>query len=174
MVAGVMRRGSWPTAFKTEIIMIDKKALATFIEKKLEGTALFLVDVEVSPANEIRVEIDSDTGVDIDGCVGLTRDIEEEFDRDAEDYALEVGSAGLTSPFKVKRQYEKNIGREVEVLSAGGKKYKGLLRQAGPEGFTVVCEEKVKPEGAKRPVMEMVEHTFGYGDVKYTKYLLQF
>lgn len=154
--------------------MIDKKALTEFIEKKLEGTDLFLVDVEVSPANEIRVEIDSDTGVDIDRCVELTRDIEQEFDRDTEDYELEVGSAGLTSPFKVKRQYEKNIGREVEVLSADGKKYKGLLRQVGPDSFTIVCEEKVKPEGAKRPVIEKVEHTFGYDGVKYTKYLLQF
>ncbi len=154
--------------------MIDKKALTEFIEKKLEGADLFLVDVEVSPANEIRVEIDSDTGVDIDRCVELTRDIEQEFDRDTEDYELEVGSAGLTSPFKVKRQYEKNIGREVEVLSADGKKYKGLLRQVGPDSFTIVCEEKVKPEGAKRPVIEKVEHTFGYDGVKYTKYLLQF
>lgn len=154
--------------------MIDKKALTEFIEKKLEGADLFLVDVEVSPANEIRVEIDSDTGVDIDRCVELTRDIEQEFDRDTEDYELEVGSAGLTSPFKVKRQYEKNIGREVEVLSADGKKYKGLLRQVGPDSFTIVCEEKVKPEGSKRPVIEKVEHTFGYDGVKYTKYLLQF
>lgn len=154
--------------------MIDKKALTEFIEKKLEGADLFLVDVVVSPANEIRVEIDSDTGVDIDRCVELTRDIEQEFDRDTEDYELEVGSAGLTSPFKVKRQYEKNIGREVEVLSADGKKYKGLLRQVGPDSFTIVCEEKVKPEGAKRPVIEKVEHTFGYDGVKYTKYLLQF
>lgn len=154
--------------------MIDKKALTAFIEKQLEGTDLYLVDVEVSPANEIRVEIDSDTGVDIDRCVELTRGIEQEFDRDTEDYELEVGSAGLTSPFKVKRQYEKNVGHEVEVLSADGKKYKGLLRHAGPESFTIVCEEKVKPEGAKRPVIEKVEHTFGYDDVKYTKYLLQF
>ena len=154
--------------------MIDKTALTTFIESQLEGTGLYLVDLTVSPANEIKVEVDSDTSVDIDECVALTRKIEQEFDRDKEDYELEVGSAGLTSPFKVRRQYEKNIGHEVEVLSADGKKYKGLLREAGDDSFTIVCEEKVKPEGAKRPVIEKVEHTFGYGDVKYTKYLLQF
>jgi len=154
--------------------MIDKKALTAFIEKRLEGTDLYLVDVAVSPTNEIRVEIDSDTSVDIDRCVELTRDIEQEFDRDTEDYELEVGSAGLTAPFKVKRQYDKNIGHEVEVLSADGKKYKGLLCHADSESFTIVCEEKVKPEGSKRPVIEKVKHTFGYDDVKYTKYLLQF
>ncbi len=162
------------SAARTRKHMIDKTALTAFIEGRLENTDLYLVDVEVTPANEIRVEIDSDASVDIDRCVELTREIEQEFDRDVEDYELEVGSAGLTSPFKVLRQYEKNIGNEVEVLAADGRKYRGLLREAGPEAFTVVCEEKRKPEGAKRPVVEKVERIFAYGDVKYTKYLLQF
>lgn len=105
--------------------MIDKTALSSFIEKQLEGTDLFLVELRISAGNEICVEIDSDTSVDIDECVALTRAIEGEFSRDDEDYELEVGSAGLTSPFKVKRQYVKNIGHEVETLSADGKKYRG-------------------------------------------------
>lgn len=154
--------------------MIDKTALTEFIERHLEGTDLYLVDVTVSGDNEITVEIDSDTMVDIDRCVELTRAIEEEFDRDREDYELEVGSSGLTSPFKVRRQYVKNLGREIEVLSCDGKKYKGVLRDAGDSTFTIESEEKVKPEGAKRPVLEKVDRTFGYGDVKYAKYLLQF
>lgn len=154
--------------------MIDKTALSAFIEKQLEGTGLYLVELEISATNEIRVEIDSDTSVDIDECVRLSQEIGQEFDRDVEDYELEVGSAGLTSPFKVRRQYEKNIGHDVEVLANDGKKYKGMLRSVGDDTFTIVSEEKVKKEGAKRPVIEKVEHTFGYGDVKYTKYLLQF
>ncbi len=154
--------------------MIDKKALTDFIESRLENTDLFLVDVEVSPANEIKVEVDSMTGVDIDKCVELSREIEQQFDRDVEDYELEVGSAGITAPFKVKRQYEKNIGRDVEVLAGDGKKYKGTLLNAGDDSFTVAVEEKVKPEGAKRPVIQRVERSFNYNDVKQTKYLFQF
>lgn len=154
--------------------MIDKQALTEFIEKSLEGTDLYLVDVEVAAGNTIKVEVDSDNAVDIDECVALTRKIEGEFDRDKEDYELEVGSAGITSPFKVKRQYEKNIGKEVEVLTKDGKKLTGLLRSADDNDFTIVCDEKVKKEGIKKPVIEKVEHTFGYGDVKYTKYLLKF
>lgn len=154
--------------------MIDKQALTTFIESRLEGTDLFLVDLKISSDNNIVVEIDSDTSVDIDRCVELTRAIESEFNRDEEDYELEVGSCGLTSPFKVRRQYEKNRGKEVEVLTLGGKKYKGMLQDAGDDSFTVICEEKVKKEGSKRPVIEKVSHTFPYAEVKYTKYLLQF
>ena len=154
--------------------MIDKQALTTFIESRLEGTDLYLVDLKISPDNNIVVEIDSDTSVDIDRCVELTRDIESEFNRDEEDYELEVGSCGLTSPFKVRRQYEKNRGKEVEVLASDGKKYKGLLKDVGEDSFTIISEEKVKKEGSKRPVAEKVTHSFPYADVKYTKYLLQF
>ncbi|MDE6754437.1 MAG: ribosome assembly cofactor RimP [Muribaculaceae bacterium] len=154
--------------------MIDKTALTAFIEKQLEGTDLYLVELAVTSGNDIKVEIDSDTSVDIDQCVKLTREIEDEFDRDVEDYELEIGSSGITSPFKVKRQYVKNIGNDVEVLTKDGKKLKGMLKSADDQGFTIVTEEKVKPEGARRPVVEKVETTFPYGDVKYTKYLLQF
>lgn len=120
------------SAARTRKRMIDKTALTAFIEGRLENTDLYLVDVEVTPANEIRVEIDSDASVDIDRCVELTREIEQEFDRDVEDYELEVGSAGLTSPFKVLRQYEKNIGNEVEVLAADGRKYRGCFAKRAP------------------------------------------
>lgn len=154
--------------------MIDKTALTAFIEKQLTGTDLYLVDIKISPANGVTVEIDSDTNVDIDKCVALTKEIEKEFDRDVEDYELEVGSSGLTSPFKVLRQYKKYIGQEVEVLTTEGKKLKGTLLEANPESFSISCEEKVKHEGAKRPVIEKVEHVFKFSDVKSTKYLLQF
>ena len=58
----------------------------------MEGTDLFLVDVRISKDNNIVVEIDSDTSVDIDECIRLNRLVESEFDRDEEDYELEIGS----------------------------------------------------------------------------------
>ena len=154
--------------------MIDRQALADFIESRLKDTDCFLTELNVSPANVITVEIDSMLPIDIERCVELTRDIEAAFDRDVEDYELEVGSAGLTSPFKVRRQYEKYIGQEVETLGSDGKKHRGILRSADDGGFTLAEEIKVRKEGAKRPVTETVDVYFRYDDVKYTKYLLQF
>ena len=90
--------------------MIDKSALTAVLERGMEGTDLFLVDVRISRDNNIVVEIDSDTSVDIDECIRLNRLVESEFDRDEEDYELEIGSAGLTSPLRVERQYHKNEG----------------------------------------------------------------
>ncbi len=154
--------------------MIDKASLTKFIETYNEGSEYFLVDMTISKNNEIVVEIDCFEGVDIDYCVALTRAIEAEFNRDEEDYELEVGSAGLTSPFKVIQQYQKNIGKEVEVLTTDGKKLKGTLDQVLNDEFSIIVKEKVKKEGAKRPVIEDVEYKFKYNQVKYTKYFLQF
>ncbi|MDE6160377.1 MAG: ribosome assembly cofactor RimP, partial [Muribaculaceae bacterium] len=65
--------------------MIEKHKLAETVEHAIEGTDLFIVDIRVSPSNEIVVEIDSPEGVDIDTCARITRAIEADFDRDAED-----------------------------------------------------------------------------------------
>lgn len=154
--------------------MIDKKSLTDIINKALEGADMFLVDVQVSATNDITVEVDSLNDISIDECAKLNREIESKFDRDKEDYQLEVGSAGLTSPFKVKAQYDKYIGKEVEVLTADGLKAKGVLKSAGDSDFTIVTTVKEKPEGAKRPILVEKDETFKYENIKYTKYLIQF
>lgn len=154
--------------------MIDKAKLRDFVEKQLEGSDYFLVDLAVSPANEIKIEIDSTGNVDIDYCVALTRAIEEEFPRDDEDYELEVGSAGFTSPFKVRKQYEKNIGNKVEIVTRDGRKLHGVLTAVGDDDFTVETIVKVRPEGAKRPVEQTQEETFPYAGVKSVKYEFEF
>lgn len=156
--------------------MIDKQLLTQEIEKDLEGTDLFLVDLSVSPDNRIVVEIDSCRGVDIEDCTRLTQLIEAAFDRDVEDYELEVGSAGLTSPFKVKGQYEKNIGNEIEVLTRDGRKITGTLQSVSPDGaaFTMTVKEKVKEEGKKRPVIVDRSVEMNVADTRSVRYLLSF
>lgn len=154
--------------------MIDKALVRQTVEAALEGTDMFLVDVSVTPDNRIVVEVDSPAAMDIDTCAALSRRVEESLDRDAEDFELEVGSAGLTSPFKVKRQFDKNIGNEVEVLTRDGRKFTGTLVEATAEGFTVEVPRKVKKEGAKRPVVERQPETLAYGDAKSVKYIIKF
>lgn len=155
--------------------MIDKQLLTRTVEEAIANTDAFLVEVRVSPSNEIVVEIDSPTGVDIDACAAITRKIESVFDRDIEDYELEVGSAGLTAPFKVRGQYLKNIGNEVEVLTRDGRKVKGVLKEVADNGdFTLAVPTKVKAEGAKRPTVVDVDSVFSPDDCKYVKYVINF
>lgn len=156
--------------------MIDKQIITRVVEDALEGTDAFLVGVEVTPDNRVTVEIDSDTGVDIDTCARITRAIEASVDRDVEDYELEVGSAGLTAPLKVHRQYLKNIGNDVEVLTRDGRKLSGVLTEVSPDGssFTLTVKEKLKEEGKKRPVIVDRPLVLNVADTKYVKYQINF
>ena len=154
--------------------MIDKKVVKEIVEKWLEDKEYFLVDVEVSSDNCVVVEIDHADGVWIEDCAELSRFIEDNIDREVEDYELEVGSAGLGQPFKVPQQYKNFVGQEVEVLDADGKKVKGLLKSVDGNDFVVTVNEKVQVEGKKRPVKMDVDHTYQMDKVKYCKYLISF
>lgn len=154
--------------------MIEKKVVSQLIEEKLASSSNYLVDVVIKPGNLIVVEIDNDEAVSIDDCAELSRYLEEHQDRDVEDYELEVGSAGITSPFKVLRQYVKNIGNEVEMLLKNGSKLTGVLKSADENGVVVSVEKKVKPEGAKRKVTVVEDESYTFDEIKYTKYLIRF
>ncbi len=134
--------------------MIDKQNIIDLVEKFLGETKSesFFVDISVSRDNVITVEIDNDHAVDIDECAALNNYIDSHLDRDVEDYELEVGSAGLTSPLKTLRQFAKYEGEPVEVLTRAGEKLKGTLGPADDEGFSVTVTRKVKPEGAKKKI----------------------
>ena len=153
--------------------MTDKNVVKDIVGEWLADKEYFLVDVEVSPDNRIVVEIDHADGVWIEDCVALSRFIEERLDRDAEDFELEVGSAGLGQPFKVAQQYVNHIGKDVEVLTAEGKKLQGVLKSVDGEQFTVTTQEKVRVEGKKRPELQEKDYTFEMSGVKHCKYLFQ-
>lgn len=156
--------------------MLDKNLIARTVADAINGTDVFIVDISVSPQNAVVVEIDSSTAVDIDTCARITRAIEQAFDRDVEDYDLEVGSAGLTSPFKVPEQYEKNIGNEVEVLTRDGRKLRGTLVALAPDRchFTIEVPVKVKEPGMKRPELRNQSVDLAVDDCKYVKYSFNF
>ena len=154
--------------------MIEKKVVSQLVEEKLASSSNYLVDVVIKPGNLIVVEIDNDEEVSIDDFAELRRYLEENLDRDVEDYELEVGSAGITSPFKVLRQYVKNIGNEVEMLLKNGSKLTGVLKSADENGVVVSVEKKVKPEGAKRKVTVIEDESYTFDEIKYTKYLIRF
>lgn len=154
--------------------MINKDTVRSIVEEWLDGKEYFLVDIEISPDDRIVVEIDHADGVWIEDCVELSRLIEDHLSRDEEDYELEVGSAGLGQPFKVAQQYHCFVGKDVEVLDADGKKYKGVLKAVEGNDFTVTVQEKQKVEGKKRPQLVETDYTFQMDKVKYTKYLINF
>ena len=154
--------------------MIEIKDIIAYAEEFLKESPEYLVDVAITPNNIITVEIDNDEGVDLDRCIALSRYIDSKLDREIEDFELTVTSAGLTSPLKTKRQYKKYIGKEVEVLSKEGLKQYGVLKESNNDKFKIEVSKMERPEGAKRKTEVIEEVTFGYDEIKYTKYKIRF
>jgi ribosome maturation factor RimP len=154
--------------------MIEKEIVKEIADGFLSHLANYLVGIDINPDNRIVVTIDNDQAVSIDDCISLSKFIESKLDKDVEDYELEVGSAGIGQPFKILRQYLKNVGNEVEVLTKTGGKYTGILKSADTEAFALEVEKQVKPEGAKRKVTVKEDLIFPYGEIKHTKYLIRF
>ena len=154
--------------------MIDRTALEQVINEALEGTKMFLVTLKVSKDNVIDVALDSEEDITIDDCVAVNDAVLAAFDRDqGEDYELTVGSYGITSPLLLPRQYRKYVGGEVEVLTADGRKLKGVLADADDEGFTLSMTVKRRLEGKKRPELVEEQERFNYDAIKYTKNIIK-
>ena len=146
--------------------MIEKIKILEMVNSALAGTEKYLVGMKITPDNRIFVDIDGDQGVTIDDCIELSRTIEGQLDRDEEDFELNVSSAGADQPLKLTRQYRKNLGREVEVVTLDGERLTGTLTEAGEEQFTV------RTPGSKRQTPQ--ETVLRYRDVKSTRVVVKF
>lgn len=145
---------------------MDAAALRPIVEESLAGTDLFVVEIKVSPANEIEVVMDSDTSLGIDTLAELSRRIEQSLDRDAEDFQLTVTSAGIGQPIKLLRQYRKLIGQSVEVVLTSGIKLLAVLCEASEDALVLEYPEKVSVEGKKRKETVTVRREVPMSDIK--------
>ncbi len=153
--------------------MIAKEKIATLAAEKLTDDQ-FLVDVTVSATNVIHIMVDSDTGISINQIVEISRYVENGLDREVEDFELSVFSAGLTEPFRLVRQYKKNVGNEIELLLAGGQKMNGLLKSADDQQVELEVTTKEKIEGSKKKELVIRVHCFPYSEVKEAKRIIKF
>ncbi len=147
--------------------MISEQLIKDLTNTHLEGSDRFAVSVAVRSDNRIRIFIDSDTHVLIEHCIELSKFIESQLDREKEDFELNVSSSGLDQPYKLPRQYMKNIGREVAVLLKDNNKIEGALIAADSQGFTVKEITKVKKINTE------TIHSFQYSDIKETKEIIK-
>ena len=153
--------------------MIDRNLVVDIIKDYLSDKDIELIDLTITSDNQILVDIDSYTGVDIDTCAALSNFIESKLDRDIEDYALQVGCVSLTAHFKTKMQYRKHLGHEVTVVTKEGLRMTGELVEVSDGDFSVDVMEMIKEEGAKRRHKQIVTRTFNYDDVKSVCYNLK-
>ena len=153
--------------------MITEQLIREISHEHLEGTEMFLISVKVSTSNVITVVIDGDHPIDISDCIALSRCIEGKFDREVEDFALSVMSAGIDQPYVNIRQYIKNIGREVEITLHDGEIHKGTLLSATEEIITL--KEKASKKGKKTAAVASEDGTkISFSEIKQTKEIISF
>ncbi len=99
--------------------MTFKEKVLSLLEEGLrEKSSIFLIDLTITDAYKIIVTLDGDNGVQLQDCIDISRVIENNLDREEQDFSLEVASVGVGSPLKMHRQYKKNIGRTLIVKLA--------------------------------------------------------
>lgn len=156
------------------LYMIDAKRVIEIAERYMEGSDLFVVECKTTPMGEIELLIDSDTAVKLEDCAALNRAIEGELDREVEDFALMVASAGIGSELRQVRQYRKILGQSVEVLLNDGIKILAKLDAVSDDGIVLSYEEKQLVEGKKRKQTVQVTKAYKWEEIKYTKEYLDF
>jgi ribosome maturation factor RimP len=171
-----LRRGrgehQLPSSF--EKIMIDRALVIELVEKSIAGTDMFIVDVEVKSGNIVSIVLDSDTAVGIDNCADINRFVCSSLENRGEDvFELTVYSAGLSEPLKLKRQYVKHIGEEVEVLLKSGEKRKGILRRVEDNCIEIEYSINQKEPGTKKKKTVQLTDLIESDSIKSTKLVIK-
>ncbi|MGB1216430.1 MAG: ribosome assembly cofactor RimP, partial [Saprospiraceae bacterium] len=95
---------------------MDQKKVKDIVDEALAlNETMYLIELEISVNNKVQVIVDGDNGVPLSECIRISKAINDNFDRDIEDYSLEVATPDIAHPLKVKRQYIKNINRTLKV-----------------------------------------------------------
>lgn len=154
--------------------MITKETVASFVAPLLEDSDLFIVDIQINPGNAIEVLVDRDSGLTIDDCKKVSRAIEGSLDREVADFSLEVSSPGVGKPLLVKRQYFKNVGRNVAIKTMDGQKIEGQLTLANEDNIQVDFREKELVPGKKTKQWVEKQVVLTYAEIKETKITISF
>ncbi len=153
--------------------MIDKTQIVRLVKEQLEDN-MFLVEITVNERNVIDVFVDSFDGLPISKCVAISRHVEHSLDREEEDFELHVSSPGLTRGFKVKEQYIKYTGKQIEVTTDDDKKLEGTLIETGDTGFVLETSSREKVEGHKKKQLIVKKHKLKYDEIISAKAVISF
>ena len=154
--------------------MIKKALIAELAQERIDELSkdsLFIVTIDISSANHIKVVLDGDTGVSIEQCISVSRNVEHNLDREIEDFSLEVTSFSLSDALLLDRQFAKYINKNIEVLfNDNNKKIAAKLLEYSPQ------EIKIELQLTKKEIKAKVEPiiTINFDDIKEVKSLISF
>jgi len=148
-----------------------EELLNEFLETRKD---LFLIDLKISAGDDITVILDGDNGVTLQDCLDASRAVEFNMDREEHDFSLQVMSAGLSEPLSTPRQFNKNIGREIEVLLADSSKIEGELAKVDDEKITLILRYRKPKDIGKGKVDVEEEKEIPYSEIKKALVVIKF
>lgn len=155
--------------------MITKDKIEDIVNDKIADSDVFVVSISVGSGNNIKINLDSDSGLGIDECVQISRHVEHTLDRDEEDFKLDVSSPGVDEGLTMPRQYNKHVGRTLRVLREGEiKKIEGELVEVGSDQIKLVQKEKKRVEGRKKKEWVTTEYDIPFNEIKEAKVIVSF
>jgi len=157
--------------------MINKEKVIALVEERINelNNGLYIVELTISSANSIHVEIDKIVGgVTVTDCVSVSRNVEHNLDRDEEDFELHVSSAGLDKPLRHINQYIKNIGRRVEIVRKDGEKLEGEIIKITDDTMIIKDQVSKQLENKKKKVLVEEVTEVHFSDVKESKIVISF
>jgi len=116
-----------------------EKVLGLLEEALKDKPSIFLIDLTITDSFKIIVTLDGDNGVQLQDCIDISRAVENNLDREEQDFSLEVASGGVSSPLKLVRQYKKNIGRTL-IVKLATETIEAELVDANDEFITLAWE----------------------------------
>ena len=131
----------------------------------LEKSSIFLIELVITDAFKVIVNIDGDEGVALQDCIDVSRFMDAHLDREEQDYSLEVASVGVGSPLKLVRQYKKNVGRTL-IVKTGTETIEAELVEA-TDDFVILSWEAREPKkiGKGKETVQK-ELKLPYGNIK--------
>lgn len=144
------------------------------LDKALEeNPSLFLISLTISGNNQIQIIIDGDEGVSVQNCIDVSRAIEHNLDREEEDFSLEVLSAGVSEPLTQKRQYVKNVGRDLKVKTEENTT-EGTLVEVTDEGVKLEWKTREPKPTGKGKITVKKEAEIPFSEIVEAKVMIKF
>ncbi len=154
--------------------MIQESTVREIIDETIQNTEIFLVDLKISGGNKINVLVDAIGGLPITDCIKVSRGIESSLDREEQDFELNVSSPGLDKPFKVFKQYEKNVGRSIRVVMIDEGVFNAKITGVEDPKISLEVEEVVIKSDALENVKKGDAIGLSQEDIKESKINISF
>jgi len=153
---------------------MDQTAVKDLVDEALAlNESLYLIDLSISVNNKIQVVVDGDIGVPLSECIRISRNVNDQLDREEEDFSLEVTTPDIAHPLKVKRQYIKNLNRILKVKTLE-EELEGTLVQADEDKIVLNWKAREPKPIGKGKVTVQKTATIEYKDIKEAKVKIVF